>query len=88
MPSEFCTPHAASKLALESWGESLAAEVAPFGIRTMLVEPGFFRTELLTQDSTRYAEPPVEDWAQRTRQTVTALNGMVDVARRAGVSTG
>ena len=54
----------------------------------MLVEPGFFRTELLTQDSTRYAEPPVEDWAQRTRQTVTALNGMVDVARRAGISTG
>ena len=23
-------------------------EVAPFGIRTMLVEPGFFRTELLS----------------------------------------
>ena len=28
--------------------EALAPEVAPFGIRTMLVEPGFFRTELLT----------------------------------------
>jgi NAD(P)-dependent dehydrogenase (short-subunit alcohol dehydrogenase family) len=28
--------------------ESLSPEVAPVGIRTMLVEPGFFRTELLT----------------------------------------
>ena len=34
---------------------SLAPEIAPFGIRTMLVEPGFFRTELLTPDSTTYA---------------------------------
>ena len=36
--------------------ESLASEVAPFGIQTMLVEPGFFRTELLTPQSTEYAE--------------------------------
>jgi hypothetical protein len=32
---------------VEGWIESLTPEVAPFGIRTMLVEPGFFRTELL-----------------------------------------
>src|SRR3954463_8689001 len=49
---EFCTAYAASKFALEGWSESLTPEVAPFGIRTMLVEPGFFRTELLSQDST------------------------------------
>jgi hypothetical protein len=42
----------------------------------MLVEPGFFRTELLSQDSTRYAEPAIEDYAERTWQTVTAWNGM------------
>ena len=35
--------------------ESLVPEIAPFGIRTMLVEPGFFRTELLSNDSTTYA---------------------------------
>jgi NAD(P)-dependent dehydrogenase (short-subunit alcohol dehydrogenase family) len=78
---EFCTAYAASKFALEGWSESLTPEVAPFGIRTMLVEPGFFRTELLTQESTSYAEPTIEDYAERTRQTVTAwksMNGLQD----------
>jgi NAD(P)-dependent dehydrogenase (short-subunit alcohol dehydrogenase family) len=72
----FCTAYAASKFALEGWSESLTPEVAPFGIRTMLVEPGFFRTELLTQESTSYADPSIEDYADRTQQTVTAWNGM------------
>jgi len=73
---EFVSAYAASKFALEGWMESLTPEVAPFGIRTMLVEPGFFRTELLTQESTSYAEPSIGDYAERTRQTVTAWNGM------------
>ncbi len=73
---EFTSAYAASKFALEGWSESLTPEVAPFGIRTMLVEPGFFRTELLTEDSTRYPEPTIEDYAERTRQTVTAWKGM------------
>jgi NAD(P)-dependent dehydrogenase (short-subunit alcohol dehydrogenase family) len=73
---EFTSAYAASKFALEGWSESLTPEVAPFGIRTMLVDPGFFRTELLTEDSTRYPEPSIEDYAERTRQTVTAWRGM------------
>jgi NAD(P)-dependent dehydrogenase (short-subunit alcohol dehydrogenase family) len=73
---EFCTAYAASKFALEGWMESLTPEVASFGIRTMLVEPGFFRTELLTQESTSYIEPTIEDYAERTRQTVAAWKGM------------
>ena len=73
---EFCTAYAAAKFGVEGWMESLTPEVAPFGIRTMLVEPGFFRTELLTPQSTTYAEPSIEDYAERTRQTVTAWNGM------------
>jgi hypothetical protein len=31
----------------------------------MLVEPGFFRTELLTNDSTTYAQPTIDDYAER-----------------------
>jgi NAD(P)-dependent dehydrogenase (short-subunit alcohol dehydrogenase family) len=73
---EFCTAYAASKFGVEGWIESLTPEVAPFGIGTMLVEPGFFRTELLTPESTRYAEPSIDDYAERTEQTVAAWNGM------------
>src|SRR2546427_2521203 len=62
---EFCTAYAASKFGLEGWMESLHAEVAPFGITTTLVNPGFFRTELLTERSTNYAEPSIEDYDER-----------------------
>jgi NAD(P)-dependent dehydrogenase (short-subunit alcohol dehydrogenase family) len=73
---EFCTAYAASKFALEGFMESLAPEVAPYGIHTMVVEPGFFRTDLLTPESTSYARPSIADYAERTDQTVTAWNGM------------
>src|SRR5881409_3808882 len=62
---EFCSAYAASKFGLEGWMESLQPEVAPFGITTTIVNPGFFRTELLTQESTAYAEPSLEDYAER-----------------------
>src|ERR1035441_4582760 len=64
------------KFGVEGWIESLTPEVAPFGIRTMLVEPGFFRTELLTPESTTYAEPSIDDYAERTKQTIAAWNAM------------
>jgi NAD(P)-dependent dehydrogenase (short-subunit alcohol dehydrogenase family) len=46
--------------------ESLQPEVAPYGITTTIVNPGFFRTELLTEQSTNYAAPSIEDYAART----------------------
>jgi NAD(P)-dependent dehydrogenase (short-subunit alcohol dehydrogenase family) len=73
---EFISAYAASKFGVEGWIESLTPEVAPFGIRTMLVEPGFFRTELLTPESTSYAKPSIDDYAEKTKQTITAWNGM------------
>ena len=73
---EFVSAYSASKFGVEGWMESLAPEVAPFGIRTMLVEPGFFRTELLTEESTNYPEPTIDDYAEKSRQTVTAWKGM------------
>ena len=73
---EFCSAYAASKFALEGFMESLAPEVAPFGVRTMVVEPGFFRTDLLSPESTRYAASSIADYTERTEQTVEAWNGM------------
>jgi NAD(P)-dependent dehydrogenase (short-subunit alcohol dehydrogenase family) len=72
----FCTAYSAAKFGVEGWMESLTSEIAPFGIRTMLVEPGFFRTELLTKDSTTYAQPTIDDYAERTKEIVAAWQGM------------
>jgi NAD(P)-dependent dehydrogenase (short-subunit alcohol dehydrogenase family) len=72
----FCTAYAAAKFGIEGWMESLTPEIAPFGIRTMLVEPGFFRTELLTNDSTTYAHPSIDDYAEQSRQIVSAWKSM------------
>jgi NAD(P)-dependent dehydrogenase (short-subunit alcohol dehydrogenase family) len=73
---EFCTAYAASKFALEGFMESLTPEIAPFGMHTMVVEPGFFRTDLLTPESASYAESSIEDYTERTKRTVEAWNGM------------
>jgi NAD(P)-dependent dehydrogenase (short-subunit alcohol dehydrogenase family) len=72
----FCTAYAAAKFGIEGWIESLTPEIAPFDIRTMLVEPGFFRTELLSTQSTTYAKPSIDDYAERARETVAAWSSM------------
>ena len=72
----FCTAYAAAKFGIEGWMESLTPEIAPFGIRTMLVEPGFFRTELLSNDSTTYAKPSIDDYAEKTKEIVAAWKSM------------
>jgi NAD(P)-dependent dehydrogenase (short-subunit alcohol dehydrogenase family) len=74
---EFVAAYAASKFALEGWMESLRFDVAPFGIDTMIVEPGLFRTELLVEGaSTIWPEVTVPDYAERTEQTIKAWSGM------------
>jgi NAD(P)-dependent dehydrogenase (short-subunit alcohol dehydrogenase family) len=72
----FCTAYAAAKFGIEGWMESLTPEIAPFGIRTMLVEPAFFRTELLTNASTTFAQPSIDDYAERTKEIVVAWKSM------------
>jgi NAD(P)-dependent dehydrogenase (short-subunit alcohol dehydrogenase family) len=62
---EYGTAYAASKFGVDGWMESLAPEVDPFGIHVTVVNPGFFRTELLTKESTNYAEPSIDDYAER-----------------------
>jgi NAD(P)-dependent dehydrogenase (short-subunit alcohol dehydrogenase family) len=72
----FCAAYSASKFGLEGWMESLAPEIEPFGIRTTIVEPGFFRTELLQPESTTFAELSIDDYTERTAETVTAWQAM------------
>lgn len=72
---EFCAAYAASKFGLEGWMESLQTEVEPFGIDTIIVNPGFFRTELLTEESTNYAEPSIEDYNERRTQQMQFWKG-------------
>ena len=53
-------------------------EVEPFGIHTTIVNPGFFRTELLTNASTSYAASSIDDYAERRAAQLTwwtAQNG-------------
>lgn len=75
---EFCAAYGTSKFALDGWMQSLQHDVAPFGIHTIIVNPGFFRTEILTQDSTTYADSSVEDYNDRREGQVqwwSAQNG-------------
>lgn len=65
---EYCSAYSASKFGLEGWMECLAFEVAPFGINTTIVEPGFFRTGLLTPTSTIWAENSLEDYAAKNTE--------------------
>jgi NAD(P)-dependent dehydrogenase (short-subunit alcohol dehydrogenase family) len=69
---EFGAAYAASKFGVEGWMESLRPEVAPFGIRNTIVNPGYFRTELLTPQSTKYAETAIDDYAERRAALIAA----------------
>lgn len=62
---EFNSAYCASKFALEGWMESLTPEAAPSGIHTTIVNPGFFRTQLLTEASSTYSKPSIEEYADR-----------------------
>lgn len=74
---EFCAAYAASKFALEGWMESLQYDVQPYGIHTTIVEPGFFRTELLVEGaSSIWPELSIDDYAERTAQTIAVWKSM------------
>lgn len=57
------TFYSASKFAVEGMTLALADEVAPLGIHVTAIEPGFFRTEFLSNSSARYGEKKIEDYA-------------------------
>lgn len=65
---EYCVAYSASKYGVEGFMEALAAEIEPFGIGTTIVNPGFFRTQLLSKESTNYAPATIADYAERNAQ--------------------
>jgi NAD(P)-dependent dehydrogenase (short-subunit alcohol dehydrogenase family) len=73
---QLCTAYAAGKFGVEGFMESLTEEVEQFGISTTIVVPGFFRTELLTPESTSWSELTIDDYAEQTAQNKTAWGGM------------
>lgn len=71
------TAYGATKFAVEGLTLALAQEVEQFGIRTVLVEPGMFRTDLLSNASVRYAAPSIDDYSHLTpaRDAWAPVNG-------------
>ena len=74
---EFVAAYCASKFATEGWMESLRYDLEPYGINTTIVNPGFFRTELLVEGaSTMWPELSIDDYDQRTQGTIEAWRRM------------
>ncbi len=66
MAFEYSSVYAASKFGLEGWMGALEQEISPFGIRTTIVNPGFFRTGLASPGSLIWPEVSVADYAERS----------------------
>jgi NAD(P)-dependent dehydrogenase (short-subunit alcohol dehydrogenase family) len=71
--NEFGSLYSASKFAVEGFSESLAKEVAPFGIAVTIVEPGPFRTDFLTRESLKFGGTPIADYDERRAQVQAAF---------------
>ncbi len=74
---DFCSAYSASKFALEGWMETLRLDLEPYGIKTTIVEPGFFRTELLVEGASAiWPELNIDDYAARTAETIASWKSM------------
>ncbi|WGM30673.1 oxidoreductase [Brevundimonas sp. NIBR11] len=69
------TLYCASKFAVEGFSESLAQEVARFGIQVTIVEPGFFRTDFLEPTSVKHGSQPIADYAEAAEALKTFYDG-------------
>ena len=69
------TLYCASKFAVEGFSESLAQEVARFGIQVTIVEPGFFRTDFLEPTSVKHGSIPIDDYAEASAALKTFYDG-------------
>ncbi|KAK8058596.1 NAD(P)-binding protein [Apiospora phragmitis] len=95
--------YAGSKFALEGLVEALKGEVEPLGIKTLLIEPGRFRTKLLTLGNMKAADAASDDYAPIAMALMAHLAAedqqqhgdpdklvdlMIDLVRHEGVAAG
>ena len=89
-------PYSAVKGALERWGESMAGEVAPFGIGVTILVTGTYDTEIITDAGTTdsrdldgpYAPPPQHHGQARARRDEAGGQVAGAVRRRARQGAG
>jgi NAD(P)-dependent dehydrogenase (short-subunit alcohol dehydrogenase family) len=60
--------YSASKFAIEGWMEGFAEELAPLGVRSLLVEPGMLRTDFMDETSARFGSIEIPDYAEAIAQ--------------------
>ena len=70
---EMASLYCATKFAVEGFSESLAKEVAPFGIHVVIIEPGPFRTDFLTSHSLRLAQKRIADYDDRRARLLAGM---------------
>ncbi|CAM1502636.1 Fc.00g074120.m01.CDS01 [Cosmosporella sp. VM-42] len=100
---EFNAGYSGTKFALEGMVESLWRETAPLGLQTLLIEPGFFRTELLSNTNLKTIQSNIPDYADRSKKfnemlvsqnrnqigdPKKAVSIILDLVRREGISEG
>ena len=79
---EYSSVYAASKSGLEGWMGALDQEVAPFGIRTTIINPGFFRTTLASPESLIWPAITIDDYAGTQRRPTHMVGGAGRTASR------
>jgi len=76
VPAPFMGFYAASKHALEGYSESLDHEVRAFGIRAVLVEPGFMKTKI--DKNATLAARTIGDYAEVRERVGASINSSIE----------
>ncbi len=67
--------YSASKFAVEGWMEGFAQELAPFGVGSLLVEPGMLRTDFMDGASAHFGSIDIPDYAEAMAQFRAFVDG-------------